>query len=163
MKEWFNNLQTRERNLVLGLALILAVLLIYLLLWEPVTKKVAGLENSVNAQQAQLTWMQQASQEIMALQKGTRPQATSNQGTSLINAVESSAKNTGIRDTITRTEPQGSDKITVELHSTEFDRLVDWIGVLTNQYNAQITQFSASRTDAKGRVDARFILSRESS
>lgn len=163
MKEWFNNLQTRERNLVLGAALILAVLLIYLLLWEPVTNKVAGLKSSVASQQAQLAWMQQANQEIKALQQGTRPRRAFNQGISLINAVENSAKKSGVRETITRTEPQGSDKITVELRGTEFDRLVDWIGVLTNQYSAQVTQFSASRTDIKGRVDARLILSRKSS
>jgi len=163
MKEWFNNLQTRERNLVLGAALILAALIIYLLLWEPTAKKVAGLKNAVNTQQTQLAWMQQASQEIKALQQGPRPLSTSDQGISLINAVESSAKKTGLSETITRTEPQGSDKITVELRGTEFDRLVDWIGVLTNQYSAQVTQFNASRTDTKGRVDARFILSREAS
>ena len=163
MKEWFNNLQTRERNLVLGAAFILAALVIYLLLWEPVTQKVVGLKNSVNTQQAQLAWMQQASREILALQKDSRHPPALNSGTSLINAVENSAKKSGIRDTITRTEPQGSDKIAVELRNTEFDRLVDWIGVLTNQYNARVTQFNASRTDVIGRVDARFILSRESS
>ena len=163
MKEWFNSLQTRERNLVLGAALILAALIIYLLLWEPTAKKVAGLKNAVNTQQTQLAWMQQASQEVKALQKGPLPLSTSNQGLSLINAVENSAKKTGLSETITRTEPQGSDKITVELRGTEFDRLVNWIGVLTNQYSAQVTQFNASRTDAKGRVDARFILSREPS
>ncbi len=163
MKEWFNNLQTRERNWVLGTALILAVLLVYLLLWEPVTKKVTHLKNAVHAQQNQLTWMQQANQEIKALQAGSGDQPILNQGTSLINAVESSAKQTGIRETVTRIEPQGSDKISVELRATEFDRLIDWIGLLTNQYDAKITQFSASRTDAKGRVDARFILSRKSS
>jgi general secretion pathway protein M len=163
MKEWFNNLQTRERNLVLGAALVLAALIVYLLIWEPVTKKVAHLDSSVKAQQAQLTWMQQASQEIKTLQRGSSTQPTSNQGASLINAVERSAKETGINDSVTRTEPQGSNKITVELHDTEFDRLIDWIGILTRRYNARITQFNANRTDIKGHVDARFILSREAS
>jgi general secretion pathway protein M len=163
MKEWFNNLQARERNLVLGAALMLSALLLYLFLWEPVTNKVSRLQGSIKAQQTQLTWMQQASQEINSLQKNPVSPSASNQGVSLINAVETSAKASGLSSSVTRIEPQGSDKISVQLQAAEFDRLVAWIGVLTNQYGALMQQFSASRTDAKGRVDARFILSRESS
>ena len=162
MKEWLNNLQARERNLILGAALILAALLLYLLLWEPVSKKVTSLKGSVSAQQTQLVWMQQASREVRTLQKNPASGPVGNQGTSLIRAVETSAKETGMRSSVTRMEPQGSDKITVELRGAEFDGLVDWIGILTHQYGASVNQFSATKTDAQGRVDARFILSRES-
>ena len=49
MKEWFANLQPRERLILLGAALLLLPLMIYLLLWEPLDKEVQTLRNSIAA------------------------------------------------------------------------------------------------------------------
>ncbi|HHJ19366.1 MAG TPA: type II secretion system protein M [Gammaproteobacteria bacterium] len=163
MNAWFNGLQDRERYLVVGGAVTLLLLLVYLLLWEPAVSGREKLQKSVVAQRSQLLWMNNASAEVQALQKNSSAGHSSNLRMSLIRAVESSASRTGLRSSVTRMEPQGAKKITVELKQASFDRLVEWIGLLQRDYGASIQQFSASKTDAKGLVDARFILARGAS
>jgi len=68
MKEWFANLQPRERLILIAAGAVLVPLLIWLLLWEPLSKEVETLRLSVNAGQKQLAWLQQASGEVRALQ-----------------------------------------------------------------------------------------------
>jgi len=163
MNAWFNGLQDRERYLVVGGSIALALLLIYMLLWEPAASGLGKLEKSVAAQRNQWVWMNDASVEVQQLQKNSASGATENLNMSLIRAVESSAGKTGLRSSVTRMEPQGAGKITVELKQASFDQLMAWIGLLQRDFGASVQQFSASKTDATGLVDARFILSRGSS
>ena len=161
MMEWFNTLQTRERYLLGAAAVVVALVLLYTLVWDPVVSSVSRLEKSVAASQRQLVWMQNASAEIRALQRSSGGSARVQRNVSLITAVESSAKRSGVRQQVTRMEPQGAKKISVELKKVNFDRLISWIEVVARQYGASVAQFSASKTDAPGLVDARLIFTRE--
>lgn len=161
MMDWFNTLQARERYLVVGAGVVMVLVLLYSFVWDPVFKKTAQLEKSVAAKQSQIQWMQNAGAEVQALKRSGG--VTVNTTTSLISAVESSARKSGMRDSVTRMEPQGTGKITVELKEADFDRLMVWIGMLDKQFAAAVSQFSASPADAAGRVNARLILTREAS
>ncbi len=161
MMEWFNTLQARERYLLGAAGVVVALVLLYTLVWDPVASSVSRLEQSVSTERRQLLWMQNASQEILALRRSGGSGATTQRNVSLITAVESSAKRGGVRQQVTRMEPQGAKKITVELKKVNFDRLVGWIESLSRQYGATVAQFSASKTDAPGLVDARVIFTRE--
>lgn len=160
MKAWYESLQERERLLLLGGSLLLGLMLLYLLVWEPLQRDVRNLEAAVHAARGQVSWMQQASAEATAL-KGRAPgTAPSKSRGSLINAVEQSAGQAGLRQAIQRMEPQGSDKIILEFREVAFDHLITWLGSLEQRYAAHVSQFNATRSPSPGRVDARVILER---
>ncbi len=161
MKEWYANLQERERLILLVAIAVLIPLMLYLLLWEPLSKEVSSLRNSVNAGQKQVAWLQQASQEVKALNAAsdTSPRQ---QNVSLISAVESTANQRGIRSEIKRIEPQGNNKISIEIDNAAFDEIIEWISLLQDQYGASVVQFNASGSDQPGRIQARLILERTS-
>ncbi len=159
MKDWFATLQPRERLILIAAAVLLIPLLIYLLIWEPIGKEVNMLRNSVAAGQKQLSWLQQASSEARALQangSATTPQSN----VSLISAVEKSAAERNLRSYLKRIEPQGSDKISIDIDDAAFDDIIYWIGELQTRYGATVAQFSAARSDSPGRVQARLVLTR---
>ena len=160
MKEWFANLQPRERLILLGAALVLLPLLLYLLVWEPLDKEVRTLRNSVSAGQKQIAWLQQASAEARALKAGGAA-ATADTSVSLISAVETTATQRNLRSALKRIEPQGSDKIAIDIDNAAFDDIIRWIGELQTRYGATVSQFSAARGDDPGRIEGRLVLTRK--
>ncbi len=159
MKDWFATLQPRERLILMAAALLLVPLLIYLLIWEPVSKEVGSLRTSVNAGQQQVAWLQQASSEARALQaSGNAVTPASN--VSLITAVETSAAERNLRSYLKRIEPQGSNKISIDIDDAAFDDIIHWISELQTRYGATVAQFNASRSDQPGRVQARLVITR---
>lgn len=162
MMEWFTSLQTRERYLIAAAGVVVLLTLLYSLVWDPVASGAAKLEKSIATQKNQLLWMNNASAEIRALKgSGGNTNGAANQNVSLITAVETSAKRAGVRKSVTRMEPQGALKITVELKNADFGRLISWVEMLSKQYGAAVSQFSSSKTDVPGLVNARLIFSRE--
>ena len=161
MKEWYTNLQERERLIIIAAVVILIPLMLYLVLWEPLSRQVDTLRNNVGAAQAQVAWIQQSSQEAKSLQANSgAPSAKLN--VSLISAVETTANQRGIRPQIKRIEPQGNQKISIEIDDASFDKVISWISQLQTEYGASVTQLSASRAERPGRIKARLILKRAS-
>ncbi len=161
MMEWFNGLQSRERYLLIVAAVVVVMVLFYTAVWDPMVSSVSRLEKQVDSAQRQLVWMNNASGEILARRRSGGAVAPAGLNVSLITAVETTAKASGVRKAMTRMEPQGSGKITVELKKVDFDQLIGWVEKLAREYGASVVQFSARRTDASGQVDARLIIVRQ--
>lgn len=159
MKAWYDALQPRERLIVTVAAIALALLLLYLLAWNPVASRLEAARQQVAADRDLLVWMQKTNAEISRL-KGSTNRSTPNLNLSLINAVESSARQMGIRKAITNLEPRGNDSINVQLKGANFDQLVRWQGMLEKQYGAAATQMNIKPTDKPGLVDARIKFTR---
>ncbi|MGF1643527.1 MAG: type II secretion system protein GspM [Thiotrichales bacterium] len=159
-REWFEQLQPRERILVGFGAAVALILLIYLTLWEPMARQVRDLRMARVAQQSQLDWMRDASTEARALQGNTAATRNTDAGGSLIGVVESSVNQTGLRNHVRRIEPLGGDRISIELRDAPFNALIGWVGLLQQQHGSEIEEFNTSRGNADGVVNARFTLVR---
>ncbi|MGV6858510.1 MAG: type II secretion system protein GspM [bacterium] len=160
IKDWFGSLQARERYLLVGGSLVLLLLALYILFWEPLGNQVDKLRKQDAAMASQLNWMHSAQAEIRNLKGNTRTPSIDLR-TSLISAVERTANARGIRGQVKRMEPQGRGKISVEFTGVGFDQLTQWLGQLESGYGAKTTQFHSTQSDKPGRVDARVILTRE--
>lgn len=159
MKTWFNALQPRERLIVTIAAIVLTLLLLYLLVWSPVSSRLQTARQDVAADRSLLLWMQKSNADIKKY-KGSTNRKTPNRNISLINAVESSARQAGIRKSITHLEPKGSTSISVQIKAANFDQLIHWQGTMEKQYAAQATQLNIKPTDKPGLVDARIKFTR---
>lgn len=159
MKAWFNALQPRERLIVTIAAIVLALILLYLLAWSPVSTRLHAARQDVAADRSLLVWMQKSGAEIKKLKGGTNIKRP-NRNISLINAVESSARQAGIRKSITHLEPKGDTGISVQIKGANFDQLIRWQGTMEKQYATQATQINIKPTDKPGLVDARIKFTR---
>ena len=159
MKEWFESLAQRERIILIAGGLFLVSVLLWAMLWEPLSSSLSLLRTDVRNDRELLAWMQQASQTI----RNNRAQGSSqipNQHVSLINAIESTARQGGLRKSITSLDPQGDNKVNLRIENIIFNDLVLWQGRLEKEFSIQTEQLSITPTDKPGRVSARIQFTR---
>lgn len=161
MKDWFYGLEPRER-LVLGAgAAVLALVLVYALIWDPLAGRYRQLQERVASQQETLIWMQQAAIRIKALRGAAPGGGRGLGGRSLMAVVDQSARAGGLADSIKRIEPDGTKGVKVWLEGAAFDPMVIWLGDLARNYGVEAGSLSIEPQGA-GRVNARLTLSEPS-
>lgn len=159
MNAWWSGLSDRERWLVGGGGAAAVALLIYLLVWEPFRDGLADRRQTVAALRADLAWMQQAAAELKRLQADPGgPARPAGQRPSLLILVDQSARAAGLGEAVKRVEPQGADKIRIQLEDAGFDALIRWLGALEREHGVFTDNAAISPKSTAGRVDARLIL-----
>lgn len=161
MKEWFLSLNARERLIVAGGAIVLAILLIYSLTWAPLNRTLGSLRTHVQSQQEQLTWMREASQEVRALQR-TQPRRIQTGNKSLLSLVDQSATQAGLKSSLQRMDPEGDDGLKLQLSDVSFDRLILWLGDLEKKFGISVSSLALTHAQKPGHVEARLTLERPS-
>ncbi|EIJ42597.1 type II secretory pathway, component PulM [Beggiatoa alba B18LD] len=160
--QWFKQLETRERYILILGAIISVVMLIYALVWRPLVMNQQDLTNSVIAQQANLAWMQNAANEIRQLRQQTTssPQANTGQNQSLLSAVDTALNQSALAKVPKRIEPQGDDSVRVLFDDVSFSALSQWLADLYNRYSVQVATSTIERLRANDRVKVRLLLFR---
>ncbi|MBI5450372.1 MAG: type II secretion system protein M [Gammaproteobacteria bacterium] len=152
---YWQNLQTRERRLILAALLLVLPLLLYLGVWRPLQQQVNTLQHRVEAQQETEAWMQQAAAEVLRL-RARDGAATS--GGSLLATMERSTRQYNLGMALKRVEPDGIGKVRVQFESAEFDRLVEWLEALAVQHTIQVESATLDRQSTAGIVNAQLVL-----
>lgn len=158
MKQWFSGLSNRERLIVSGGAIVVLVLSVYLLLWEPLARQRSQLQTSVQAQRNTYAWMQKAAIEIKQLSgKGG---GVKNQAGSLLGTINNTAKSKLAGAILKRVEEDRQQGVRVWIEQVAFDDLIIWLGQLQQQYGISVSSLVSERHAKTGRVDVRLILQR---
>ena len=160
MKEWWDSLQARERYVVLiGLGM-LALIILYLIIWMPIQKSLDEKRTRVENKQETVIWMAQKKQEVEQL-KRLNPNLF-NQVTdkrSLLAIVDTGAKQMGVREAIKRIEPKGDDKVQVWLEDIVFNRLIVLLGELDRRNHIQVADVSLNKAEL-GKVSGNITLNK---
>ena len=157
MKDWFAGLEPRERMLISGGAVVLVLLLLYVMIWEPISSNYRTLKESVAEQKQTLVWMKQSAAQIKALQRSSPGAARGLGGRSLLAVVDKSARSGGLGEAIKRIEPDGGKGVKVWLEGVAFDPMILWLGKLTRTYRIE-TSIITIEPQGGGRVNARLTL-----
>ena len=157
MKDWFAGLEPRERLLVTGGGVVLLVLLLYLMIWEPIAGSYQTLNASVAEQKKTLVWMKQAAAELKLLQRSGSSTARGLGGRSLLAVVDQSARSGGLGPAIKRIEPEGGKGVKLWLEGVAFDPMILWLGKITRTYQIE-TSIITIEPQGGGRVNARLTL-----
>jgi type II secretory pathway component PulM len=145
----FDALADRERRIVIGGALLAAVLLL-LAVVLPLQGAMGRSAERVTRKQADLGWMQQ-----MAPTLAVAPQAAPATQESLIVLVDRSARDAGLGQSLTGSAPSGDGALRTQFERAEFNRLVEWVAQLGQQYGVQAESASFDAVaDAPGTVNA---------
>ncbi len=160
MRDWWNNLQTREQNFVLIAAIVVGIFLFYSLAWAPLNKARDDRKMQVENNQQLLAWMQTKSTEVKQL-KLTNPNALrSDSKRSLLAIVDSLANRLGLRSAIKQIQPDGPHGATVWIDEIDFDALSTMLGQLDKNSNVKVTEANITKLEKAGIVKARLILRR---
>ncbi len=154
------NLDPRERNaLVIG-GVILSILLIYSVAWEPFSNKLERLERNIQEQRALQQWINTAAAEAQRLRatQNTLSGMQNTAGQSLLSVVDQAAKQDRIGSALKRIEPEGATKVRVWIEQAPFDDVVLWMGNLKNTYGVQVVNISIDRQGTSALVNARITI-----
>jgi len=159
MRDWFESLEARERLFVVLGAVIVAVALFWGLFWVPLDK------GHRDVQQRVTTW-ERSLAELRPLaampqpQSGSRPGAGASGAQSAVVVVDSTLRSHGLGQP-KRSQPTPNG-IRVEFENVAFDKLVVWLGDLSNQYGMEVQAGSLSPATpaSPGRVNATLTLER---
>ncbi len=155
MKAWLASLSARDRRvLVIGTALVAAMLL-WALVWEPLARSREALRAEAADNAAALAWMRPAAERLIA--RGGVAATPSSDGRSLLARVDAGAREAGLAASLLGVEPQGGDRVRVQFGGADFDLLAGWLERAAAA-GIVIEEFSAQRAAGPGRVDARLVL-----
>ncbi len=161
MKQYWQQLKPRERMLVMIGGGVLAVLILYLAVLEPLTIKVDELTLKIEKQKALVSTLKTMSKEVVALRGSggaSGSVSSKRQGQSLLVLVDRTSKQDKLGKSITRIEPDGTARVRVWLESAAFDDLTKWLAKLETKYNIIIETAVIDKTQTIGRVNVRVVF-----
>jgi type II secretory pathway component PulM len=161
MKDWWENLQSREGYIVLAGAVLVSITILYFAIWSPIASSRDTKQQRVEAKRDTVIWMSQKKQEVEHLKRinpNMFKQVTD--GRSLLAIVDTGAKQMGIRPAITRIEPKGEDSVHLFVEDMAFDYLIVLLGELKRRNNIEVADASFNRSDQIGKITGKVTLTR---
>jgi len=155
LQAWLDSLEPRERKLVIGGGVFLAIFMVYQIAWAPFANGVADMQLKLNKTQQDLIWMQQAADEVRTLRgsSGRKPAY----GGSLLGLIEKTARQKGLGSSIRKVQPEGQNGVRVWMDKVSFDAVMGWLDELQAKQGVTISHFTAERTASEGRVNVRML------
>lgn len=156
-RQMLSNLSARERQ-VLGLGtVVLALILVYTLVWVPWQDALQRLRTQVPVKQATLSWMQEQAKLAKPLMDLQNKQ--SGNDVPLLTVVETTAESAKMRNVIRRMSPGDQEgQVKVWLTEASFDSWLLWLEQLRKEA-VEVVSTTISRSEG-GKVTIRVTLQR---
>lgn len=164
MKDWFAGLEPRERQLITVGAVVLTVMLLYLLAWEPIANDNEALKIRYQNNQQLIAWMEDAAEEAKALQskiKASGPTSKSSKQ-SLLGVIDRTAKTNKLGSSVKRVQPDGKTGARVWLEKAVFNDVIKWLEKLQHKEGVRLVTSVIEKQDEPGLVNARLVFQRPS-
>lgn len=157
-RERFLALSLREQLLVGIAAGAILLALLFLLVWEPLSKGVNRLRVDVTTMQELVTELSQARSLVLSGRGGVG--VIQGQGRSLLSIADQTGRENGLGEAITRMQPEGDATVRVWLEQADFAALLRWLSMLENTYGISVVEAAIDREAQPGLVRARLGLVR---
>lgn len=154
----FNHLDSRDQKALSILAIVVALGLVYALIWLPVHQNTEQAEKNRDSKKALVEWMQTKEIAARAVGQGNKTADTKGERTPLLSLVNRAAKKKGIP--LKRYEPDGNNKLRVWVENVSFNSLVLWIQHLESRHNIKIGSLSLENPEKNGVVSAKLVMVR---
>lgn len=154
LRAWWSALAPREQKIVGAGGFALALILLYLALWEPLGKARHSRERELAEARALATQI-----ETLGANRGAAPAAVTGAGQSLLTVVDQSAKASTLKPWSTL-KPDGDSTVRISFEDIPFDKLVRWLNDLQVRYGVRVDNADIDRQATPGLVNARVTLMR---
>jgi general secretion pathway protein M len=152
---WWSALAERERRVLGAGGVVLAGVVFYLGVWEP-------LAFARHRQQADLAAARALAVQLETLAASAPRNAGPNAGAglSLLAIIDQSGKTSALAKPPSRLQPEGDDTVRIWLEDVPFDGLMRWLGDLQSRYGVRVDNADIERESGPGLVNARLTLMR---
>lgn len=159
MKEWFRKLAPREQMLVSVAAILAAITLIVTLGVRPIISGSIKGQERVADKLELLSEIERVAERI-GPQTGSSPGAAGGGNQSLVVIVDSTTRSNGLAPYLKRNQPDGANSIRLRFEAVPFDAVIEWLGIMKNQYGLLATAANIDKSGAPGRINCNLTLSR---
>jgi general secretion pathway protein M len=121
----------------------------------PLDTSVARTHARVEKKQADLVWMRQVGPELSSAGPGVA-QPTSQE--SLLVIVDRAAREAGLGNSLTNSEPSGNGGLRVRLDKAPFGLIVGWLARLSDQHGIAVESATMDSAGEPGVVNAGLVL-----
>jgi general secretion pathway protein M len=125
-KARWDALQAREQQVLRFSAVLVALLLFYLLIIDPVYSGRDDAQQRLRSAQEAFSVARRQALDLKAASSNRETPASG----SLLTQVESSAQQQGLRSALKRLQPSGDDQIQVSLEEASYTQLIQWLSSL---------------------------------
>jgi general secretion pathway protein M len=154
MKQWFESLESRERMILSGGALIAAIIVFWSFVWQPIAQGTTDMQAAIESKQKVLVDLYRVGS--VASSEG----ASSSGGQSLFVLIDQTAQASGLGGAITRARPEGTSEINVTFQNASFDVLLAWLIQLQQNNGITVEGASINSTRERGLVSGQLALRR---
>lgn len=145
MKQFIAQLSRREKQLLMYGGLLVLVVLLWLLVYRPVTEYLSQQAALKTQLQQQLSSMQQAVTGLTGqVSQDTRELPA---GQTFSAWIDGQLKQLGMQQAVKRSEPIDDKTVTLWLEFVPFDPWADWLQRINQQYGVVVEQVDVSITD----------------
>lgn len=157
MNAYWQGLSARDRRIVKWGAGLVAALLVWAWVWDPLSHSRVALREQAASNETALAWMRPAAEQVAA-QGGVAAVAShGTDGRSLLARIDASAREAGLGAHLVAVEPQGESRVRAQFSAADFNQLVTWLETL-RAAGIRIEELGVVRAAGSGRVDARLVL-----
>lgn len=148
---WWRSLESRERQTLAAGTLIATLILIYLLIVEPMMLYRENLQQRVDAQRRNISWMLAAA-EIIAVQPNRAPAPGGN--ASLLGVIDQTARTAQLGSALKRAQQDQDGGVRVRMEAAAFDSLVIWLDTLDRNHAISPVDMTIEDRAETGLIDA---------
>jgi len=156
VKEYLNALESRERNLVIVAAVMVALTLPYQFAWKPFSESFDNVNVRVTSKRNQLAIMQQQAITIKKLQ-GAGAVISQPGRQFLSNVINTDANRNGLASALS-IKADGQNSLRVSMDNVPFDKVMDWLDQLTSKNGIIVSKLTVDRQPSVGRVNVSVYL-----
>ncbi|MEM9172320.1 MAG: type II secretion system protein GspM [Pseudomonadota bacterium] len=158
MKAWFDDLQPRERWVLMIGAVVLTLTLVYAFLLQPFNENYARAVNDIENKQQLLADSRRLLKPGNTASVQTPAGMTPTQSLTLV--IANTVNANGLGRAYRSSTPTNDDGIRVSLQDAAFDDVVTWLGQLDRDDGIAVVSGNFSARADVGRVDASLVLQR---
>jgi len=156
MFDWLARYSMREKAIVALALLVVIVIGSDALVIEPYLERVATLNQQIEQQRDDLTWMRASVARMPATGVNSGIEALS--GT-LANFINQEVRSQGLSGQLSQMSPVGNDEIRMRYNEVDFNRLVGFIARVSST-GLDVKDLRITPTDVPGIVDSNIVLVR---
>jgi general secretion pathway protein M len=155
-KSWWENLADRERQIASVGAMFVGILVMYALIWSPLSDVVADRKMQVTTHRQVLQYLQHASQTIAQLKaQGVVVDAQGN--IDLLSLVEQTLSQQGLSTYLKQVQQPQQKQVNLIFENVPFDKLMQWLQMMM-QHGVDVQHFSATKLPAAGTAAVNMTL-----
>jgi general secretion pathway protein M len=149
LKDKYGKLAERDQRILRYGGIAVAAIILLWIFW-PLQRNLSAARQRLETQRADLQWMRSVAPSLAAAGPAVAPQASHE---SLVVLIDRTARESGLGQALTGSQPSGEGSMRVQLERADFNLFTAWVSRLTSQHGVQAESASVTAQGEPGLVN----------